>query len=167
MEAFYQESGRAGRDQLPSRSLLYYGLDDRKRMVLLLFNFVHVLFQFVNRLYLLLSQCWQEFIVSNVKSKKSQSVGSQDSLLKKSLADLNQVCFSIMWINSKEMYLDVLLVHCIVTIYSLFKKTTFGIQVIYSWRHHLLEDPGSSVLLILDHCHFNVSCSSNGYKLDG
>ncbi|XP_028180678.1 ATP-dependent DNA helicase Q-like 3 isoform X3 [Glycine soja] len=25
MEAFYQESGRAGRDQLPSRSLLYYG----------------------------------------------------------------------------------------------------------------------------------------------
>lgn len=96
MEAFYQESGRAGRDQLPSRSLLYYGLDDRKRMVLLLFNFVHVLFQFVNRLYLLLSQCWQEFIVSNVKSKKSQSVGSQDSLLKKSLAELNQVRFSIM-----------------------------------------------------------------------
>lgn len=33
MEAFYQESGRAGRDQLPSTSLLYYGLDDRKRMV--------------------------------------------------------------------------------------------------------------------------------------
>eukprot|EP00268_Persea_americana_P048363 TRINITY_DN5102_c0_g1_i1.p1 TRINITY_DN5102_c0_g1~~TRINITY_DN5102_c0_g1_i1.p1 ORF type:complete len:648 (+),score=147.04 TRINITY_DN5102_c0_g1_i1:455-2398(+) len=64
MEAFYQESGRAGRDQLPSRSLLYYGLDDRKRM---------------------------EFIVSNVKSKKSQSVGSEDSLLKKSLADLNQM----------------------------------------------------------------------------
>lgn len=33
MEAFYQESGRAGRDQLPSRSLLYYGMDDRRRMV--------------------------------------------------------------------------------------------------------------------------------------
>lgn len=33
MEAFYQESGRAGRDQLLSRSLLYYGIDDRKRMV--------------------------------------------------------------------------------------------------------------------------------------
>ena len=33
MEAFYQESGRAGRDQLPSRSILYYGIDDRKRMV--------------------------------------------------------------------------------------------------------------------------------------
>lgn len=36
MEAFYQESGRAGRDQLPSKSLLYYGMDDRKRMVGLL-----------------------------------------------------------------------------------------------------------------------------------
>lgn len=34
MENFYQESGRAGRDQLPSRSLLYYGVDDRKKMVI-------------------------------------------------------------------------------------------------------------------------------------
>lgn len=33
MEAFYQESGRAGRDQLPSRSLLYFGVDDRRKMV--------------------------------------------------------------------------------------------------------------------------------------
>lgn len=33
MEAFYQESGRAGRDQSPSRSVLYYGMDDRRRMV--------------------------------------------------------------------------------------------------------------------------------------
>lgn len=33
MEAFYQESGRAGRDQLPSRSVLYYGMDDSKKMV--------------------------------------------------------------------------------------------------------------------------------------
>ncbi|KAK1301891.1 ATP-dependent DNA helicase Q-like 3 [Acorus calamus] len=33
MEAFYQESGRAGRDQMPSRSVLYYGLDDRRKMM--------------------------------------------------------------------------------------------------------------------------------------
>jgi ATP-dependent helicase YprA (DUF1998 family) len=33
MESFYQESGRAGRDQWSSRSVLYYGLDDRRRMV--------------------------------------------------------------------------------------------------------------------------------------
>ncbi|XP_058078789.1 ATP-dependent DNA helicase Q-like 3 [Magnolia sinica] len=64
MEAFYQESGRAGRDQLPSRSVLYYGLDDCKRM---------------------------EFILSSTGGKKSQSSNSQDGLLKKSLADFNQM----------------------------------------------------------------------------
>ncbi|XP_057969237.1 ATP-dependent DNA helicase Q-like 3 [Malania oleifera] len=64
MEAFYQESGRAGRDQLPCRSLLYYGMDDRKRM---------------------------EFILSNSKSKKLQSSTSQDGFSKKSLSDFNQM----------------------------------------------------------------------------
>ncbi|XP_056166555.1 ATP-dependent DNA helicase Q-like 3 [Syzygium oleosum] len=64
MEAFYQESGRAGRDQLPSTSILYYGIDDRKRM---------------------------EFILSKAKSKKSQSSSSQDGLFKKLLADFNQM----------------------------------------------------------------------------
>ncbi|ONK61159.1 uncharacterized protein A4U43_C08F26840 [Asparagus officinalis] len=64
MEAFYQESGRAGRDQLPSRSVLYYGLDDRKRM---------------------------EFILGTAVSKKSQSSSSSNSLSKKSLADFKQM----------------------------------------------------------------------------
>ncbi|OMO55746.1 hypothetical protein CCACVL1_27045 [Corchorus capsularis] len=60
MEAFYQESGRAGRDQLPSRSLLYYGIDDRKKM---------------------------EFILSSAESRKMQSSNSQDVLSKKSVSD--------------------------------------------------------------------------------
>ncbi|KAF2312473.1 hypothetical protein GH714_034797 [Hevea brasiliensis] len=64
MEAFYQESGRAGRDQLPCRSLLYYGVDDRKKM---------------------------EFILRSAESKKSESSSSQDGLSKKSLSDFNQM----------------------------------------------------------------------------
>ncbi|XP_027366408.1 ATP-dependent DNA helicase Q-like 3 isoform X2 [Abrus precatorius] len=63
MEAFYQESGRAGRDQLPSTSLLYYGIDDRKRM---------------------------EFILSNSGSKKLQPSNSQESF-RKSLIAFNQM----------------------------------------------------------------------------
>ncbi|GAV78575.1 DEAD domain-containing protein/Helicase_C domain-containing protein [Cephalotus follicularis] len=64
MEAFYQESGRAGRDQLPSRSVLYYGMDDRRKM---------------------------EFILRNSESKKSQSSSSQEEMSKKSLSDFNQM----------------------------------------------------------------------------
>lgn len=64
MEAFYQESGRAGRDQLPSKSLLYYGMDDRKRM---------------------------EFILSKNQSKKSQSFSTQEGSSKKSISDFSQM----------------------------------------------------------------------------
>ncbi|KAK2395824.1 RECQ helicase L2 [Trifolium repens] len=64
MEAFYQESGRAGRDQLPSTSLLYYGVDDRKRM---------------------------EFILRNSGSKKSQSSSSQEEPTRMSLTAFNQM----------------------------------------------------------------------------
>ncbi|XP_059633271.1 ATP-dependent DNA helicase Q-like 3 [Cornus florida] len=64
MEAFYQESGRAGRDQLPSRSVLYYGMDDRRKM---------------------------EFILNKAESKKMQSSGVQDGSSKKSLVDFNKM----------------------------------------------------------------------------
>ncbi|KAK8921144.1 ATP-dependent DNA helicase Q-like 3 [Platanthera zijinensis] len=63
MEAFYQESGRAGRDQQPSKSVLYFGLDDRKRM---------------------------EFILNNGVTKKSQSISSAE-LLKKPLTDFKEM----------------------------------------------------------------------------
>ncbi|GLT70588.1 hypothetical protein SLA2020_426590 [Shorea laevis] len=64
MEAFYQESGRAGRDQLPSRSMLYYGMDDRKRM---------------------------EFILNNAGKKKLQSLSPEEGSSKKSLTDFIQM----------------------------------------------------------------------------
>ncbi|KAH7289470.1 hypothetical protein KP509_30G003800 [Ceratopteris richardii] len=38
IESFYQESGRAGRDNKRSRSVLYYGLDDRRSMEFILRN---------------------------------------------------------------------------------------------------------------------------------
>ncbi|KAL3363435.1 hypothetical protein AABB24_012621 [Solanum stoloniferum] len=64
MEGFYQESGRAGRDQLPSRSVLYYGVDDRRKM---------------------------EFILSNTKRKKDESSSLQDKSSKKPLDDFKQM----------------------------------------------------------------------------
>ncbi|PIN22205.1 ATP-dependent DNA helicase [Handroanthus impetiginosus] len=64
MEAFYQESGRAGRDQLSSRSLLYYGVDDRRKM---------------------------EFILSKAASKKSHPSSLEEGSSKNSLADFRQM----------------------------------------------------------------------------
>lgn len=101
MEAFYQESGRAGRDQLPSRSLLYYGIDDRKRMVGLpssayisRLSFLNLQSQSATRVLLKdMENIWQEFILNNAESKKLQSSSFQDRISKKSLADFGHVDF--------------------------------------------------------------------------
>ncbi|KAL1554985.1 ATP-dependent DNA helicase Q-like 3 [Salvia divinorum] len=64
MEAFYQESGRAGRDQLPSRSLLYFGVDDRRKM---------------------------EFILGKAANKKSHSSSLEEGSLKNPLAEFRKM----------------------------------------------------------------------------
>ncbi|KAJ3695778.1 hypothetical protein LUZ60_001155 [Juncus effusus] len=65
MESFYQESGRAGRDQSASKSVLYYGLDDRRKM---------------------------EFIIRNSSNKKKKSESSSDdAFAKKGLNDFNLI----------------------------------------------------------------------------
>lgn len=101
MEAFYQESGRAGRDQLPSKSLLYYGIEDRRRMVnfwtwtccslLSLGCFIFTLL-FIHLTFSLL----QEFILRNSSSADKKilpSSSSQEKLSEKSLTDFIQVIF--------------------------------------------------------------------------
>lgn len=92
MESFYQESGRAGRDQLPCRSVLYYGLDDRRRMVL-----YEKICSFLLKI-LVWRDGWcsiilQEFILRNAVSRKSQTSSSSKSLSEKSLADFSQVLY--------------------------------------------------------------------------
>ncbi|KAI5058648.1 hypothetical protein GOP47_0026818 [Adiantum capillus-veneris] len=63
IESFYQESGRAGRDNKSSRSVLYYGLDDRRSM---------------------------EYILQNA-SKRNKKLKDADNLLKKGINDFKEI----------------------------------------------------------------------------
>lgn len=114
MEAFYQESGRAGRDQLLSRSVLYYGIDDRKRMVGL-----KVLIFIMLGCSLVCMTSWklswimiQEFILNKSESKKLQpSATLQGGLSKKAMSDFIQVSFvdmPLIW-NVKSLKVSFLL----------------------------------------------------------
>ncbi|MCO5579678.1 hypothetical protein L7F22_033536 [Adiantum nelumboides] len=63
IESFYQESGRAGRDSKSSRSVLYYGLDDRRSM---------------------------EYILQNAP-KRNKRLKDADNLLKKGINDFKEI----------------------------------------------------------------------------
>lgn len=64
IENFYQESGRAGRDSKNSRSVLYYGLDDRRSM---------------------------EFILRSAPKSNKKKAKDSDVMLKKGIQDFEEM----------------------------------------------------------------------------